>query len=124
TTASGTASTAIGGLAIASGYLSTAIGLSTTASGDYSTAMGNNTIASGLYSTALGYLASSTTQGSFVYGDSSTTIVTPSAINQFVVRASGGTTFYSNAVMSTGVTLAANGASWARWSDRNRKEDF
>ena len=46
------------------------------------------------------------------------------ADNQFLVRASGGTTFYSNSTLTTGVSLAAGGSSWASVSDRNRKEDF
>src|SRR5207302_3746499 len=88
--------------------------------------MGYATIASGAGSTAMGANASTNGHaGAFVYGDGSTsTLVTPSANYQFVVRAAGGTVFYSNAAMSTGVTLAANGGSWASVSDRNRKEDF
>lgn len=61
--------------------------------------------------------------GAFVYGDNSTgTEVFATAPNQFVVRAAGGTIFYSNAATSTGVSLAAG--AWSAVSDRNKKEDF
>jgi trimeric autotransporter adhesin len=137
TTASGDVSTAMGDHTTASGAGSTAMGSRTTASGAGSTAMGDHTTASGDYSTAIGAYASTSEisrlgeiqhAGAFVYGDASTvstsSLVRASADNQFVVRAAGGTTFYSNAAMTIGVSLAANGASWAMVSDRNRKEDF
>jgi trimeric autotransporter adhesin len=145
TTASGGTSTAMGGVTTASGALSTAIGYDTTASGLYSTAMGGRTTASGYNSTAMGLYTTasgtasiamgayaSTTEsggtprdGTFVWGDYSTsTPVRPTAHHQFVARASGGAIFYSNSGMSTGVTLAAGGGSWASVSDRERKRDF
>jgi hypothetical protein len=126
----GSYSTAMGGNTTASGDYSTAMGGFTSASGQLSTAIGYVATASGAASTAMGYYASTTGggiahAGAFVYGDNSTTtLVTPSADNQFVVRAAGGTTFYSNAAMNLGVSLAANGNAWASVSDRNRKEDF
>jgi trimeric autotransporter adhesin len=132
TTASGTASTAMGGTTTASSYFSTAMGGFTTASGNYSTAMGYGTTANGNYSTAMGAFASTTDSGgtplngTFVWGDYSNTTspVRPTANNQFVARAAGGVTFYSNSAMTTGVTLAAGGGSWASVSDRERKRDF
>jgi trimeric autotransporter adhesin len=131
TTASGYASTAMGVLSTASGYASTSMGYFTTASGSYSTASGYNTTASGTASTAIGYFASTTDSGgtprngTFVWGDTSTTtLVRPTANNQFVARAAGGVTFYSNSAMTTGVTLATGGGSWASVSDRERKRDF
>ena len=64
--------------------------------------------------------------GSFVYGDASsgTTDVNVTATNSFVVRAAGGTTFFSSSDLSTGVSLASGGGAWASVSDRNRKENF
>ena len=63
--------------------------------------------------------------GCFVWGDDSTTAyVNSAAANQFVARASGGVTFYSNSGMSAGVTVAAGGGSWSSVSDRNMKENF
>ena len=40
------------------------------------------------------------------------------------IKTPGGTTFYSNEGQTAGVTLAANGTSWASVSDRNVKKDF
>lgn len=62
--------------------------------------MGRETRAGGNFSTAMGSLASTNDKrGAFVYGDSSTAstraVVTATRNNQFVVRAAGGTVFYS-----------------------------
>lgn len=125
-TASGTPSTALGNGTLASGANSTAIGVNTTASGFASMAMGQSTTASGTNSTAIGYYASANGKsGVFVFGDRSTsTPLLAAADNQFVARAAGGTTFYSNSALTLGVTLPANGGAWASVSDRNRKQDF
>jgi len=142
--ANGTASTAIGHSTTASGYASVAMGQSSVASGDYSTAMGLLSTASGGNSTAIGTsvmaagqgsvvlgvraTATSTANGSFVFGDRSTgmsgAIVTSSAPNEFLVRAAGGVGFYTNAALTAGVTLAAGGSSWSVVSDVNMKEHF
>jgi hypothetical protein len=126
TTASGINSTAMGASSTASGRFSTAMGFQTTASGVASTAMGYQTIASGDYSTAMGRVASTNGHmGSFVFGDFSTiNTVNVTADNSFVVRASGGTIFYSNSALSAGVSLAPGAGSWAGISDRNRKHLF
>jgi hypothetical protein len=129
TTASGNLSTALGFQTIASGEFSTALGDNTTASGNRSTALGNNTTASGERSTAMGRNASTNGKaGTFVYGDFSTfnsgSVVMASADNQFMVRAAGGTIFYSNADLTAGVSLSPGGGAWASVSDRNRKENF
>ena len=50
--------------------------------------------------------------------------MTSSVANEFTVRASGGVRFFSNSGLTTGVTLAAGGGSWASVSDRNLKENF
>ena len=88
------------------------LGFHSTASGNYSTAIGN-------------YVSTNTHSGSFIYGDSSTSVVTNNtANNQFMVRAAGGTIIYSNAGLTTGVTLTAGSGAWASVSDRNKKENF
>jgi hypothetical protein len=143
TIASGIRSTAIGNRTTASGENSTAMGLNTTASGSHSVAMGSDatasggiaiamgtrTTASGASSTAMGVLASTNDHnGSFVYGDGSTLssgdVVQNSAANQFMVRASGGTIFYSASHLASGVSLAPGAGSWASVSDVRRKENF
>jgi hypothetical protein len=127
--ASAQAAFAIGYGNIASGLGSFALGFGTTATNEGATATGYLTTASGRASTAMGYAASTNGQdGSFVYGDFSTfsggALVTSTAPNQFVVRAAGGTTFYSNSGLTAGVSLPAGGGAWADLSDRNRKQDF
>ncbi len=105
-------STAMGAGTIASGFVTIAMGIETTASGNNSTAMG-------------GYASTNLKAGTFVYGDNSTTTVMNStADNQFMVRAAGGTIFYSNSTLTAGVTLPANGNSWVSICDKNRKENF
>ena len=111
------------------GNYSFAVGYDVKASGDKSTAMGLYTEASGHASTAMGYRASTDGHiGSFVYGDNSTsataTTVFATADNQFMVRAAGGTIFYSNSGLTSGVSLAPGGGSWASVSDRHKKENF
>ena len=81
TTANGVGSTAMGGTTIASGTYSTAMGGATTASGTYSTAMGGATTASGLGSTAMGRNTTASDYGSLVIGqyNSSGSAVTSNA---------------------------------------------
>jgi hypothetical protein len=102
------------------------IGYHSNATGRYSLAFGAYTTASGNYSTTMGYYANSNGKsGSFVYADNSSTAATNStANNQFVVRASGGVIFYSNAGLTAGVSLPAGGGSWSSVSDKNKKEHF
>src|SRR4030095_2775398 len=50
--------------------------------------------------------------------------LTNSANNQFLVRAAGGTIFYSAGNLSSGVSLAAGAGAWASVSDARRKENF
>jgi len=126
TTASGDFSTALGQSTTASGGASTALGIATTASGDFSTALGVLATASGNRSTAVGSLASTNGfDGSFVYGDfSALDLVVATAPNQFVVRAAGGTMFFSNAGLTAGVLLSPGAGAWASVSDEKKKEHF
>ena len=122
----GEASLAAGKSVFASGNHSFGMGNFATASGLDSVAMGNNVTASGSNTVALGHNASTNNlAGSFVFGDNSTaTLVMPAAANQFVVRAAGGMTFYSNAGMTAGVSLAAGDGAWTTLSDRRMKTNF
>jgi hypothetical protein len=102
-------------------------GESNTASGvDAFVPGGNGNTASGTDTFAGGTSSVAGNKGAFVWSDdaSSATQLSSSAMNQFLVRASGGTTFYSNATLTTGVTLAAGGGSWASVSDRNVKTNI
>lgn len=100
---------------------------------------GQSNIASGLRSTvpggvlnvaaadasfAVGSRAKANHAGAFVWGDGTVADVASTAANQFVVRASGGTTFYSNGALTAGVTLAPGAGAWSNLSDRNVKRNL
>ncbi len=130
TTASGEASTAIGSVTTASGRYSNAMGFQTTVTGDNSTAIGTSLSAAGGASLVVGVRAATTPtgNGSFVYGDQSTgqsgSVVTANTANQFLVRASGGVTFYTNNTLTAGAKLDPGGSGWSIVSDVRLKEHF
>jgi len=96
------------------------------ASGAVSFAIGSFCSAAGNYSSVMGYYGSSGTRvGGFLYADASSSAVTTATVHfQFLVRASGGTVFYTDSLNTMGVTLFAGSGSWASVSDRNKKENF
>lgn len=124
--AGGFCSVALGRGGSATGIGSQAIGYHVLASGAYSTAFGNYTIASGDNSVAMGFYCSTNNMaGSFVFADNTTMSLTNStAPNQFMVKASGGTIFYTNSSLTAGVSLAAGSGAWSTVSDKRRKEHF
>lgn len=139
--ASGNASTALGYYPVASGNHSVAIGDSVYAAGLGAVslghqivnsaidgmALGNNLDVAGQGSIVLGTRASTTVgaRGSFVFGDDSTANTLQSFFpNEFKVRAAGGTFFYSNPDLTTGVRLVAGANAWSSLSDVNSKENF
>jgi trimeric autotransporter adhesin len=125
TTATGWYSTAMGSYTTGSGSSSTAMGSNTVASGTSSTAMGNATRASGQTSTAMGQRAASEHNGSFVYGDASTTdTVRASAAHQATWRTIGGFRIFTNTALSTGCSIVAGGSAWTCTSSRLEKENF
>jgi hypothetical protein len=114
TLASGSSSAAFGSSAIAAGQSAFAQGPYIDVQGDFSSAMGSHvTVPSAHF-------------GSHTFGDrnwsANTTLTT--APHQFAARATGGVRFYTNPTLTTGVTLAAGGSSWASLSDVNAKENF
>ncbi len=102
------------------------IGFENKSVGAQSLALGSYLVASGHWSTVIGYHGSSNAKsGSFVYSDASSSTTFNAAVAQeFSVRASGGTIFYSDSANTMGVTLSAGGGSWASVSDKNKKENF
>jgi hypothetical protein len=140
TTASGDYSTSMGFDAVASGDHSIATGFNTTGSGNYSTAMGYNTTASGFYSTAMGrstiasgdnstamgnYVSTNSQEGCFVIGDNSTTTVMSSpAANNFRARFANGYRLYTSANYSTSCSLGAGDNAWTTGSNVYSKENF
>ena len=101
-------------------------GYSSTASGSWATIPGGYVnSASGTYSFAAGARASAAQPGTFVWSDGSDgdTILQSTAPYQFLARASGGVTFWTNAASTVGATLAPGSGSWASASDRALKTD-
>ena len=107
------------GAVIDGGFNSTAAGTFATIPGGYVNS------AAGTYSFAAGARASAAQNGTFVWSDGSDgdTILTSSRAYQFLARASGGFTFWTNAGSTVGATLAPGSGTWASASDRNLKTD-
>jgi trimeric autotransporter adhesin len=107
-------------------YASVIGGFGNTASGSYGIVAGGDTsTAAGTVSFAAGYHADAAHNGSFVWSDyvSGSKTIADTAANQFVVRASGGFSLYSNEAATSGVKLAPGSGTWASLSDRNAKTD-
>ncbi len=126
-TVTGIAGVAIGRANLASGFASVAIGYHSTASGTCATAIGDHNVASGNFSTTLGYFSSTNGHaGSFIYADYNTnlTVTNSTADNQFFVKATGGTYFYTNSTLTSGVSLSNGGGAWNTLSNKHMKENF
>jgi hypothetical protein len=126
TTASQIGTAAFGYQASASGAYSFAMGHTANASGQGSLALGYRSTADSDYGVAIGQRATTNGfTGAIVISDaSSTDSLQASVNNQFSLRAAGGTRIYTNSTKTLGVSLAANGTSWAVISDRAVKENF
>jgi len=99
-------------------------GFNNTAGGTFATIPGGYVnSAAGTYSFAAGARASAAQTGTFVWSDGSDgdTILASSRAYQFLARASGGFTLYTNAASTVGAQLAAGSGTWASLSDRNAK---
>jgi hypothetical protein len=107
------------GAVIDGGFNSTAAGTFATIPGGYVNS------AAGTYSFAAGARASAAQTGTFVWSDGSDgdTVLTSSRAYQFLARASGGVTFWTNAASTIGAQLAPGSGTWASASDRNLKTD-
>ncbi len=102
-------------------------GFSSTAGGTFSTVPGGyRDSAGGTYSFAAGAFASAANEGAFVWSDGSngSTLLTSSHTYQFLARAAGGFTLYTNAGATVGAQLAAGSGTWASLSDRNVKTNI
>ena len=101
-------------------------GLGNYAEGEYATVPGgydNN--AAGELSFAAGFKSYARYAGSFVWSDydSGATLLESTGVNQFLARATGGFTLWTNATNTVGATLAPGSGTWASASDRNLKTD-
>ncbi len=118
TIAGGNTNTASGNGANVSG------GANNTASGAHATVLGGSkNTASGNQSLAAGVDSNAATTGAFVWSDDSSgaTQLTSTVDNQFLARASGGFTLWTNATNTVGATLASGSGTWASASDRAMK---
>jgi hypothetical protein len=101
-------------------------GFSNTAGGAFATIPGGYAnSAAGVYSYAAGVRASAAQNGTFVWSDGSDGDATlaSTAPYQFLARASGGFTLWTNAAGTVGAKLAPGSGTWASASDRNPKTD-
>ncbi len=101
-------------------------GFNQTASGTFATIPGGYAnSAAGTYSFAAGARARAAQNGTFVWSDGSDgdTFLTSARAYEFLARASGGVTFWTNAASTVGATLAPGSGTWASASDRNLKTD-
>jgi hypothetical protein len=125
-TAWGKNSIAMGYHSYAEGEGNIAIGYNTRTTNPFSIAIGHNAFGIADKSVALGNnISTNNKNGSFVFGDGSTTTITKStALNQMMMRFAGGYRLYSNAALTTGVYMTASSGGWTSISDRNAKESF
>jgi hypothetical protein len=107
------------GAVVDGGFRSTAGGAFATIPGGYVNS------AAGSFSFAAGGRASAAQTGTFVWSDSSNgdTVLTSTRPYEFLARASGGFTLWTNSAATVGATLAAGSGTWASASDRNLKTD-
>jgi trimeric autotransporter adhesin len=124
-TVSGTVGFSAGGSHECSGFACVAIGWTNRAAGQGSVALGERVHASADWTVALGRRAHAKHPGAFAWADAATTdSLRSTANNQFSIRASGGLRLYTNATITSGVTMSAGGSTWNAVSDRARKENF
>lgn len=128
-TADGTGSTVSGGKGnTASGlYAAIAGGVGNTASGNRSAVLGGqDNTASSAYSFAAGRRAKANAQGSFVWADSQNQDFNVATQDSFMVRAQGGVSFQSGALVGVNqqVSWTPGSGSWAFVSDIASKEGF
>jgi hypothetical protein len=101
-------------------------GFENTAGGNFATIPGGYAnSAAGIYSFAAGVHANAGQNGTFVWSDGSNgdTNLASTAAYQFLARAAGGFTLWTNAGATVGATLAPGSGAWASASDRNLKTD-
>ena len=125
-TVKGDYATAIGYNAFAEGTGAIAIGTNVRTNNPHSVAIGYNALAIADQSVAIGsHISTNNKNGSFVFGDASTTAVTlSSSLNRMTMRFDNGYRIYTKSDLSTGVYMNNGGTGWVSVSDRNMKENF
>ncbi len=100
-------------------------GQGNTASGTVSTIPGGNQdLAQGIASFAAGTFARAVADGSFVWSDQTYSYISSTVPNQFLVRASGGITLYTNSGATVGASLYPGSGSWNILSNKDLKANF
>jgi trimeric autotransporter adhesin len=100
-------------------------GTNNTASGLYSAVPGGEyNEATGSYSFAAGRRAKANHSGVFVWADSENSDFASLTSNCFIVRATNGVRFFTDAALSAGVALGAGGGSWSTVSDSTLKRNL
>lgn len=98
---------------------------SNSASGNFSVIPGGRANrATGQHSLAAGRRAKADHDGAFVWSDTTNADFISTADNQFNLRASGGVRIYTNASLTSGVTLSAGSSSWSVVSDSLLKRNI
>lgn len=122
----GESGVALGRGAHADGNSAVALGYHPHAYGEYSVVIGHQCEATDSSSFAFGHKAHSDHKGTFVYADRSdaNAIFNSDGDNKFMVRAAGGTEFFTSSDLSTGVHLTSGAGAWATVSDSTKKENF
>ncbi|MFT5512347.1 MAG: hypothetical protein ACI8SE_000745, partial [Bacteroidia bacterium] len=125
-TVKGSYAVAIGHNAYSEGTGAIAIGTNVRTNNPYSVAIGNNVDAIADRSVAIGsYVSTNFKNGSFIFGDGSTTTPTLSAAQHtMTMRFNNGYRLYTKSDLSTGVYMNNAGTSWSSVSDKNMKENF
>jgi hypothetical protein len=119
-------SIALGYRARAEGQGNIAIGYDVRTTNPYSVAIGNRAYAIADKSVCIGsYVSANNKNGSFVFGDGSTTnFLNATNLDQFISRFNGGYVMYSNTALTTGVYMNTGVSGWTNVSDKNKKENF
>lgn len=100
-------------------------GSNNAANGAYATVPGGNgNAATGSSSLAAGTNAQALHAGVFMWADSTNAPISSTIANQFLIRASGGVTLYTDAGATTGAALYPGSGAWTSASDRNLKTNF
>ncbi len=90
------------------------LGTSNTVSGTNATAIGNNLTASGFSSTALGsYVSTNGKAGSFIIGDSTTSVTSNDSVNQMMMRFTGGYKLQTSNSLNQGLQITNFGGTAA-----------
>lgn len=105
-------------------YSGIAGGNSNTVNADYAFILGENSSATANYAVAMGNYTNANYEGSFVFGDRNTTVVSATTTNMFVSRFDNGYDFYTNSGASLGVKLDNGDSAWETISDKNKKQDI